>query len=64
MSLTTHTRLRGKKMKQIKLYSPNGKGSVLCGVDRVEHMKKNGWTEKPVLKTKEKKVKENGNIYR
>lgn len=49
-------------MKQTKLYSPNGKSSVLCGVDRVEHMLKNGWTEKPVSKTKEKKVKDNGNI--
>jgi len=49
-------------MKLTELFSPNGKSSVKCGVDRVEYMKSNGWTEKPVTKTKEKKVKDNGNI--
>jgi len=45
--------------KPIKLFSPNGENQVLCQSIRVDYMKANGWTEKPVQENKPAKAVKN-----
>ena len=39
-------------MKNLEMYPPKGKVPVFVHPSRVEQMKEQGWTDKPVKKTK------------